>query len=211
MSMKKMKTAGLVLLLGMLTALSAQATIIYDFINNSDAEVMTGGPGNSWAVSDENGTRTLTTVDVIGTDGSSALDGSNNTVNVESYNSVSIRSWDGSGQSSGIDYGEAWVISFDGDVKLTEIEFESQSEGSQVTLSSAAFDDIVSTDTTLPSRWSLDVEVSGGTSIVIENTGDIDDGWRIESITVEVIPEPGTLGLISACAFGAFFIRRFRL
>ncbi|MDF7809156.1 PEP-CTERM sorting domain-containing protein [Pontiellaceae bacterium B12219] len=38
-----------------------------------------------------------------------------------------------------------------------------------------------------------------------------DDVLRLDTFTVAAVPEPATLGLIGACAIGAFAVRRFRI
>ncbi|VGO11758.1 hypothetical protein PDESU_00304 [Pontiella desulfatans] len=159
--------------------------VVFDFVDGSDAEAINGGPGQSWTIVGTSNSVTLTTVDVIGDDGSSALDGSNNTVNVDAWDSLTVDSWNTNDWERGIDASEGWVFNFDRDVTLTELEFESLDEGYEVTLSSPAFTTAVQTNDTLRTgegRWALNLDVPAGTPITLINTGFGE--FRIESVTI---------------------------
>ena len=170
-------------------AFCADATV-FDFVNGSEAEIINGGPGNSWTIVDPSNSVTLTTVDVIGDDGSSALDGSNNVVNVHDLGALVVDSWNTIDNVYNIDPNEGWVFSFDRDVTLSEFEFESFQEGAEVTLSSSAFTNTVDQATigSGDSLWALDLGVPAGTPITLLNTGS--DPFRIESLTIGAGEEP---------------------
>ena len=172
------------LMAGLAVVFCAQAAV-FDFVDGSDAEIINGGPGESWTIATPTGSVTLATVDVIGNDGSSALDGSNNVVNVDSWDALVIDSWNTNDWERNIDPSEGWVFSFDQDVTLTELEFESFGTGAEVTLSSPAFTTAVVGQATLgsgDSLWALDLDVPAGTPITLLNTGT--DPFRIESLSI---------------------------
>ncbi|MDF7822656.1 hypothetical protein P4B35_01420 [Pontiellaceae bacterium B12227] len=191
----------LICMAGMAAAFFAHAEV-FDFVDGSDAEAINGGPGESWTIAAATGTVTLTTVDVIGDDGSSALDGSNNVVYVNHYNALSVDSWSTNDWAENINTAEGWVFSFDQHVTLTEIEFESFGEGAEVRLLSSAFATQVEIQKTPGSKdllWALDLEVPAGTSITLSNTGT--DPFRIESIAVSMNTTPVELTPYKAYGF----------
>lgn len=180
----------LIIIFAMGVAFAAHA-VVFDFVDGSEAEAINGGPGESWTIVGASNSVTLSTVDVIGDDGSSALDGSNNVVFVNGFNALSVDSWSTNDWAENINSSEGWVFSFDQDVALTEIEFESFGDGAEVTLSSSAFATAVVGGDTLgsgDSLWSLDLDVPAGTSITLLNTGS--DPFRIESVTINSDEEP---------------------
>ncbi len=174
----------MVLLAGIASVVCTQAEV-FDFVDGSAAEAINGGPGESWTLTTATSAVTLITVDVIGDDGSSALAGANNTVNVDGWDSLVVDSWNTNDWERNIDNTEGWIFRFDQDVTLTEIDFESFGEGAEVTLSSPAFATVVQNVEALgsgDSLWALDLDVPAGTSITLINTGT--DPFRIESVTI---------------------------
>jgi hypothetical protein len=179
-----------VLTAAMAATFCANATV-FNFVDGSDAEAINGGPGGSWTLVDESNSVTLITVDVIGDDGSSALAGSHNVVNVDGWDSLVVDSWHTNDWERGLDPSEGWVFSFDQDVTLSELDFESFGYEAEVTLSSSAFTTTVVAGDTLgsdPSQWALNLDVPAGTSITLINTGS--DPFRIESLTINSDEEP---------------------
>jgi hypothetical protein len=181
------------LLISVLSVASAMCTHaeVFDFVDGSDAEVINGGPGGSWTITTSTGSITLITIDVIGDDGSSALDGSNNVVYVDGWDSLVIDSWNTNDWARGIDPSEGWVFSFDQDVTLTALDFESFGAEAEVTLSSSAFTTTVVDGNTLgsgDSRWALSLDVPEGTAITLLNRGT--DPFRIESLTINSDESP---------------------
>ncbi|VGO11757.1 hypothetical protein PDESU_00303 [Pontiella desulfatans] len=120
---------------------------------------------------------TITTVDVIGQDGSSATNGVNNKTNIQSSsNSLGINSaddiWGVGSESRDFNPGEAWIISFDKDVVMNFIDLSSQGVDTEMTVSSSAFDDIVLLGTGDGSGgFTLgDVVVPAGTNVMFQMT-----------------------------------------
>ncbi len=175
----------IILLLAGMAAAACTHAEVFAFVDGSEAEAINGGAGESWTITTATSAVTLITVDVIGNDGSRALDGTNNTVNVDGWDSLVIDSWNTNDWERNIDSAEGWVFCFDQDVTLKEMDFESFGEGAEVTLSSAAFTTAVQNVESLgsgDSLWALDLAVSAGTSITLLNTGT--DPFRLESITI---------------------------
>lgn len=65
------------------------------------------------------------------------------------------------------------------------------------------------------SAWDVGAASYNGGDVVLEN-GDMivvagasmNNGWRFDTLTVDVIPEPATLGLVTAFGAGILFVRR---
>jgi hypothetical protein len=157
---------------------------------------------------------TLATVDIIGfVDNSetSALttasgSGTHTTNIAASQEALAINS-DGSGgygsESNNFNPGEGWVFSFNVDVELVEIDFESFGEvGTGMTIASSAFTTIdvqISDLQTIGSDadhyvFASGINVPAGTSITIAMTQsgafNAADSIRIEGLTVNAVPEP---------------------
>ncbi|VGO11750.1 hypothetical protein PDESU_00296 [Pontiella desulfatans] len=200
-----------------------------------------GGVGAMMTETDGSDTVTLTTIDILfpeyedpGTgwvatgNTLSAKDGDGGSSNIAGtadalgLNNPSIGNTDfltiGGGSESGdFNTGEAWIFSFDEDVTFANIEFESAVSGNLFSVLVGG-SNIVTLDapdgnvsgTGLGGLNGL--TISSGTEITFLAGGPVlDTDYRIESLTVNVVPEPATLGLLSACAVGAFIIRRFRV
>lgn len=200
--------AGLVAVLaigGMFVAQTAQAAL-FDFVDNDGVGFDKTGIGGFMSVDGI----TVTTVDVIGSDGTKASDGVDNTMNITGVDCLGVNTKASNGYSNETrDFNptEGWVFSVNVDVTELVFDFKSHGAGAVMTLSSSAFSDIAILD---------DVTLSGlnvlaGTAMTLQFTSDgtADNSTRIN--TLEVIPEPATLGLLSACAVGAFVIRRFHI
>ncbi len=92
---------------------------------------------------------TLTTVDIIGWDGSKASEGINHKTNVSgsSGKAMGINSATtppgATSDFQNFDPGEGWVVSFNVAVQLVEIDFASQQAGTEMTLLSSAFPDLL--------------------------------------------------------------------
>lgn len=145
---------------------------------------------------------TLTTVGVIGQDGSTT----GNTTNSLSNNALGINSLNNLGgfsnQLRDFNPGEAWVFSFDVDVNLVEVDFAGWAGPgtAEVTFSSAAFDPIVLNDDGSVPGAIFDLEntiVPAGTEITLQMTSDDaegnDTGVRMVGFTVAAIP-PSSVG-----------------
>jgi hypothetical protein len=160
---------------------------------------------------------TLTTLDVIGQDGSLASDGTNNLTNVTgSLNSLGINAEDNPGgygnEFQDFNPGEGWVFSFDVPVELVEIDLSSQSAGARMTISSSAFADLVLDDGQTNDIHPLgNTLVPAGTPITMQMSNvsalGTDISIRITDFTVAAIPEPSVLGLL---LMGAAFLARAR-
>ncbi|MDF7824643.1 PEP-CTERM sorting domain-containing protein [Pontiellaceae bacterium B12227] len=162
---------------------------------------------------------TMTTVDLIGQDGTSNVDDdATHRLNIQtSVNSLGVND-DSNPQGAGndsrdFDPNEAWVFDFDDDVTLEEIDLASMGEGTFMTMSTNGVVLFTFDDSQTGDIWDLgSTFIPSGTDIMIQNTSLLtatDTTARISELTV--IPEPGTLGLLSACAVGVFMVRRFRV
>ena len=95
---------------------------------------------------------TLTTVDVIGQDGTRASDGYDHRTNItgtSNFLGINHAGANQSGSSAEWKYfnpNEGWVFSFDVDVYLKTMQLASQGDDAELTLSSSAFPDIVMAD-----------------------------------------------------------------
>lgn len=121
-----------------------------------------------------------------------------------------------SGEATNFNPGEAWVFSFDTDLTLTSIEFESMNEtGIGATISSSAFSDINLTQASLGAGDVYtfgNLAVSAGTELTITATTteafEAGAGWRIESLTVNPVPEPSSTALIGLGGLALLLRRR---
>ena len=207
-----MKTIHKILSLSFLSSLgSVSAQITFDFrdeIDETDPLETQADPtlaldntgiGSSVTLSDSENpllTATLTTVDVIGADGSLASDGFNHTTNIAaSQNALGINTDptlddEIDGDAVNFQVGEGWVFSFDVDVNLLDVELESLDEAISVF-------SVSSGETTL-NLMDSNNEITGffveaGTPITLRfdsTTGD--DVVRVESLTIEAIPPVST-------------------
>ena len=206
------------LLLSMLVPAYAQVT--FDFIDNSDpddpentnppdeTEALDGGDGGGGlgafvTLNDGDIPVTLTTIDIIGQDGSSALvDGSGHTTNIAgNQNAIAVNTANdidndfisGGSDSTHFNPSEAWVFSFDVDVNLTNIETESLTPDQQTFTVSSGDTTVTLVDNMNPLT---DFFIEANTEIRIEFVelveGGTDTQIRVESITVEALsaPEP---------------------
>ena len=211
-------SAGLALMVaGFYGATANAAPITYTFVNNGyfdggavRADGQIGGTATEGGV-------TLTTVDVIGADGTRLSVGdalvADHYTSIGSSGGLAVNSSPADELSAvNFDSLEAWEFNFDSNIYLESITLNSLDTGTSFTLSSltAEFADIT-----------LDVDganslgttfVTAGTTLRISyNAGGLSGSAKIPDFTVNTIPEPATLGLISACAIGALAIRRFHI
>lgn len=141
-------------------------------------------------------TATLTTVDIIGVDGSLASDGFNHATNITgSQNALAINTDadldDGlNSDATNFNTGEGWVFSFDVDVNLIDVELESLNDLEAVFSVSSGDTTLILSDS---NNEITDFFVEAGTPITLSfdsTTGD--DVVRLESLTVEAIPPIST-------------------
>ena len=208
----------LFLALGMLAfTTSARGAAVFIFDEATAPGLDGGDPGDSVSATDSGNSIvvTLTTVAIAGfVDGTttSALSSSTglgtDTTNIAASQEALAVNSDGNGgygsnDSSNFNPGEAWTFSFNQDVTLVEIDFESFGEvGTGMTISSSAFTDIdvQISDLVLVGGeadhyvFAGGIEVSSGTSITITMTQsgafNAADSIRIEGLTVNAVPEP---------------------
>lgn len=211
MNWKKWGTAAAVCF-GMLAAHHVQADAVFAFENANGVGFDNTGVGASMTV---DGIK-MTTVDILGQDGSSASSGTGNTTYIGS-SGLGVNSADNpqgvSSEYQNFDPNEAWIFSFDQDVYLSEINLASMGTGTYMTMSIGGTVFMTFDETAASDIWDLgDTLVTAGTEVMIQNTSlttATDPNARIDSLTV--IPEPATLGLLGACAVGAFAVRRFHM
>ncbi len=194
----------------LLTAM-LQASIIYDFVDDpgNQSPFDATGVGASDTRNDPavDVDVTLTTIDVIGLDGTLASEGTANITNVVgNQDALGINSANNgsfSNEFRDINPGEGWVFSFDVGVKLIEMDLESQSSGADLTLSSSAFPSIILADGQENDAHDLgNVFVPANTAITLQFTGGLNPGddtsVRVTDFTISaVIPEPTSLALVS--------------
>lgn len=122
---------------------------------------------------------TVTTVDIIGQDGSSELaTAPGNQMNIGTSGGLAVNSKNDIWKavvSDPINWNpnEAWVFNFNTNVTLRQLTFGSFNrlglEGAEMTLSSAAFDDIVITEETI-NLAGLDLYIPAGTNVMLQMT-----------------------------------------
>lgn len=172
-------------LLFLFSSATSQALIVYDFVDD---------PGNQ-SPFDATGigafdTRndpvagvdvTLTTVDIIGQDGTLASLGTANITNVvgnqDALGINSVNNGPYSNESRDLNPGEGWVFSFDVNVELVELDFASQSSGADFTLSSGAFSSVSLVDGQADDTHDLgNLFVPANTPITLQFTGGLNPG-----------------------------------
>lgn len=192
-------------------AAQTQADVIFTFEDGNDLD------GESIGGSYLKDGLTLTNVDIIDIDGERAsVTGRNDRTNSASntnnlgINSDSTSNSQVGSESSNFDANEGWEFSFDQDVNLIEIDFSSfNTNGSRASVKAGIFPifNIINADTD-SDVYSLEGRfVAAGDTITIINNSPDDDNWRIDSLTVEVVPEPGSLALLG---LGGLLIARRR-
>lgn len=203
---------------GMLACAShSNAAAVFTFANTSDG--LDGfGIGASQTVTDTVAlvVVTLTTVDIIGQDGTLATEGIANKTNITStalgINSVDNGTY-GNSEPTNFNPNEAWIFSSNVTINLAEIVFESfgsSTLAAQITISSSAFTSIVLNGDGTESVFSLgSVEVPAGTSVKIQmtNSASEDTAVRIASFTVAAVPEPSS-AILSLLGSSLLLLRR---
>ncbi len=117
----------------------------------------------------------LTTVDIIGQDGSLASEGAGHLTWSDSQNSLGIHDAVNSlgitsSEARDFNPGEGWVFSFDTDVTIDEIDFAGWTAPSEMTLSSSEFDDFLMEGDVADDTYYPRVDVSAGTEITLQMT-----------------------------------------
>lgn len=162
---------------------------------------------------------TLTVVDIIGQDGSSAASGAANTdhtLNIAgSQDALSINTDNtadddfvtGGDDSSHFNPGESVVFSFDFEVNLVNVELESFTAGQTVFTVSSGGTTVNLSDS---NNALTDFNIPAGTpfAFTFVSTSGADNQVRIESFTADIIPEPSSSLLLGLGALGLFARRR---
>lgn len=173
--------------------------ITFDFLDGSVWDSGTGGGqlGSNLTLTNmaTDDAVTMTTVDIIGQDGTRASQGGGHLLNVVStYLGVD------SGNAEADVYekewrmfnpNEGWVIIFDEDIYLECIDLDSQNDDAEITLSSTAFDDIILGGGAPSGVHSIGRLIPAGTEITLlmtTATNGVDTGLGIASITVSTVP-----------------------
>ena len=197
------RTGALVLSLTLLST-AAHGDAVFDF--NDGTEFDNVGIGATMTVLDaaKSINVTLTSVDIIGQDGTLASDGVDlhktniqGDVNSLGINDAVYSNTNGTYGSESRDFnpGEAWVISFNVDVELVEIDLSGQSEDERMTLSSTAFTDIVLDDGQTGDTHDLGgTAVPAGTEITVTMSAlsEVGTATRISYLTVAAVPGVST-------------------
>lgn len=164
---------------------------------------------------------TLTTIDIIDIDGNNTSDtGAVDLTNIGSNDALGINSASSTGdsvnnESQNFDDNEGWVFSFDFDVEIMEIDFESFSSngGTRASFKSGIFPTFLILESAVDGsdvyEFSPNRFVAAGDEITIINTSPTGDNWRIEGITVEAtVPEPSSMALVALGCFTCMRRRR---
>ncbi len=175
--------------------------VTFDFLEGSVWDGGAGGGGIGSSLTLTNALTgedvTLSTLDVIGQDGSRASEGAGHTLNVVAaagYLGVNDDSNSGgySSDSRFFNPNEGWVFSFDVDVYLEHIILASQTSDAELTLSSDQFDDIVLADGQPGDVHDLEYRyVPAGTELTLQMTtptNGTDVGIGVESLTAAAVP-----------------------
>ncbi|MDF7798603.1 hypothetical protein P4C99_03965 [Pontiellaceae bacterium B1224] len=173
---------------------------VFEFVDNGEMDSGVIGTtmtrSNSWDTA-----ITITTVDIIGQDLTLASAGTANKtwVNTNPGNALGINSSNNgiySNESRDFNPNEAWVLNFDSDVYLNEIDFASMAVDGEMTISSEAFTNIVlfgEGDDNSDGTFSLsDTFLPAGTNIMIQMTSTTnasDTSIRIAYIAVQSVSD----------------------
>lgn len=159
----------------------ASAQVTFEFIDDGAGAMSPFdgvGIGFNETLNDGGTAITLTSLDIIGQDGSLASDGINlHETNVQaSVDALGINDFSNPGgysnDSRDFNPGEGWIFSFDVDIEFLNIDFASQGNGADMSLLSSAFPTIV-----MPDGQSGDVHeftnlfVPANTPITLQMTG----------------------------------------
>ena len=172
----------------------------FDFVDNDYVEFDRGGPGATMTRSNSWGSPiTITTVEIVGQDGTSATNGIPNLTNIQSQDNLGVNSANNgpySNESRDFNPNEAWVISFDADVYLVEIDLASVAVDTEMTMSSPAFADFVMLglgDDNTSGTWDLlNTYVPAGAEVTFEMTSTTnasDTSLRIDDMTVQLVSD----------------------
>ncbi|MDF7824644.1 sialate O-acetylesterase [Pontiellaceae bacterium B12227] len=164
------------------------STATFDFVDESEFD----NPAAVGSTMTRNNI-TITTIDLIGQDGSLNSTGATHKLNIfTGLDALAVND----GNVSGTEYkdfnpGEGWVMSFDQNVNLVELNMYGQDAGAEMTVSSSAFSDFVLVDgvNSEDIHSFNDTYVAAGTEITFlmtSATNAADLGLSISSITVEL-------------------------
>lgn len=172
--------------------------VTFDFVDGSVWDYGAGGGGVGASASETNvGTGesiTLTTIDVIGQNGSKASDGtSNHRTNISGATYMGMDDYHQTYQfeSRNFNPNEGWVFSFDEDVYLETIQLGSQTGIDEMTLSSDVFDDMVLADGQSSDIHNLGYQfVPAGTELTLMMTTDDIPAYGIGVMNITVSKAP---------------------
>lgn len=181
----------------------------FDFVDNGGTgDFDQQGPGatmtrsNGW-----DSAITITTVDIIGQDGSSATNGTGNTTSIQgnSIQSLGVNSadniWGVGTESRDFNPNEAWIISFDKDVFLVEVDLASVVVDTEMTIFSDVFPSNFvmygEGDDNTDGTWDLlDTFVPAGTTLKFQMTSTTNSStdWKIrmDDLTVQLVSDTRT-------------------
>jgi len=206
------------LLLAFLLSVSSQAAVIFDFFDNGVGEpsdaIDGGGNGASMTATGSEGTTTLSTVDILVAEydaaglptgnilsaaGVTNINGNADALGINA-SAINNSDWDtitgdpaGNGtEANDINGGEEWIFEFDQDVTLDEFEFESLEAGDTFTLSIAGG----------PSFTTTYLEAAIPTDLALTD-------FRLESLTVSIVPEPSS-AILAGLGIFSLALRRGR-
>jgi hypothetical protein len=179
-----------------LSSFTVEALVTTNISNTAIFDFVDGGEFDNPAANGSAMTRseiTITTIDLIGQDGSLSSTGATHKLNIfGGLNALAVND----GNISGDEYkdfnpGEGWVMSFDKSVYLVELDMFGQEAGAEMTISSSAFSDFVLVDgVNAEDIHSLgNTFVAAGTEITFlmtSATNAADTGLSIDSLTVEL-------------------------
>ena len=177
---------------------------------------------NNWVDGNAADASTLSTYLTSGLTAAVQIDGGGNAAGVDSGTAFNAL---GDAEPNRVNYyGEALVMTVDSlslsagtTVLLNGFGLSNMSGGEYLTFAyyDLSADSIVSTTVNgnnIASLSGLGIEMGAGDKFIFAAGADTDplleNGWRLETMSVDMIPEPASLGLIVAAGAGILFIRR---
>jgi|GEM_PF-3094996 len=189
----------------LLTASFASASTIVSFLDTGVFDQASLGAFDTFT--DGANSFTVTTIDIIGTNGASVLTGGQThlTSVAGAANVFGINSTGSEIASTGFDSGEAWVASFSEKVTFDSIEISSLGSGDSISL---IFEDGATISLAVNGVNAIGQTLEAGKTFTVQ-TGATSGSVTLNQFTVSVIPEPSAYAAIfGMAAVGLVALRR---
>lgn len=209
------KTIGLSIILALISSVTFGSVII---IFQDTGTFDNAGVGTSSNITDGTYSFTMTTVDIIGTNGTSVVnDGATHTTSIQvggGAGQIGVNS-EGTDSPTSFENGESWIVAFSQDITFDSIQLASldSTDEMQITILDGSNDGAGYVQTFSPvdgnTSPSFDVNqtVLAGTHVKFSAVeGSL--ACRIQNMTVTAIPEPMTMSLMSGALAAGFFLRK---